>query len=121
MYVSLGCVSTQKVDMLTLTNDPSDPLTKVLSWSNMGLTIAVLIVTSKSFHSPSYCKMMVNVSSISLSIPLMLRKNAVTDAGLPKSTTAWSIEWDPAANIIPSPGTNSTVLFLTIKGGISIS
>ena len=57
--------------------------------------MAVLIVTTRFFCSPEYCRMMVKVSWTSLSTPRFERRKAVTDAGRPKRTRAWSMVWVP--------------------------
>jgi len=58
----------------------------------MQVLTVVLMVTNNLL---SYCRMIVNVSSISLSASRRSRRNAITDFGLPNRTSAWSIEWEP--------------------------
>lgn len=73
--------------------DPWEPRTKYLSWSFIAVIIVVLIVTSKGL---SYWRMIVKVSSISLSTPRRARRKPVTDFGRPKRTKAWSMVCVPS-------------------------
>jgi hypothetical protein len=54
----------------------------------MGVMMAVLIVTSKFFFSAEYCRMIVKVSSISLSPPRLFLRKPVTEEGVPKRSRA---------------------------------
>ena len=88
---------------------PLVPRTKKRSWSCMCVTTAVLTVTSKFFCLPEYCRIMVCVSSTSLSTPRFDRKKPVTEAGVPNKYRAWSIVW--------VPGTVSLGTYLTHNPG----
>jgi hypothetical protein len=62
-----------------------------LSWCSRYVTIEVLTVTRRFFCGPEYWRMMVKVSSMSLSTPRLDLKKPVTDVGVPKRWRAWSI------------------------------